>query len=318
MRRKGVLPSKDLNDPNYRRLRYVRYADDFLLGLTGPKCEAEEIKLRLQQFLRDELKLTLSSEKTLITHARTEKARFLGYEICVSHNNDHKVNGVRKSNGNVCLLVPADVIAKKLAKFTEAGRVIPRSDLINERPLDIVARYQAEWRGLVQYYQLAWNMNVRLGKLFYFMNVSLAKTLAVKFSMTTKAIFDTFKAEVETPLGPRKVLLLTERHHGEDRAAYFGGINLARSSFGNDCDPPAHVPVSPPTELVARLLANRCELCGLEGPCVVHQVRRLADLRRSWRAKPPKWVRVMLGRHRKTLMLCRRCYQDIKHTPRVT
>lgn len=317
MRRKGSLPSKDPNDPDYRRLRYIRYADDFLLGFAGPKDEAEEIKERLRLFLRDELKLTLSPEKTLITHARTQKSRFLGYDICVSHNDDHKVNGVRRSNGNVCLLVPADVVARKLTAFTQGGRIARRSDLINERPLDIVARFQAEWRGLVQYYQLAWNLNARLGKVFYFMSVSLAKTLAAKLQMSAKAVFDTFRTEVETPNGLRKVLLLRERQRDGERVAFFGGINLMRLHAGENCDPPAYLPIHPPAELVQRLLAERCELCGLDGPCVVHQVRSLADLRRSWKAKPPHWVRVMVSRNRKTLVLCRACYQDIMHTPRL-
>ena len=68
----AVCPTADPEDPGYRRLRYVRYADDILLGFAGPKAEAEEIKRRLAQFLHDDLKLELSETKTLITHARTE------------------------------------------------------------------------------------------------------------------------------------------------------------------------------------------------------------------------------------------------------
>jgi len=78
------LPTQDPCDPGYRRLRYVRYADDTLLGFTGPKAEAEEIKRRLSQFLQDELKLELNQEKTLITHARTERARLGAGRSCVS------------------------------------------------------------------------------------------------------------------------------------------------------------------------------------------------------------------------------------------
>jgi Reverse transcriptase (RNA-dependent DNA polymerase) len=74
-------PSVNPNDEHYRKLRYCRYADDFLLGFAGPKTEAEEIKDRIATFLGTELKLTLSAEKTLITHASTGKARFLGYAI---------------------------------------------------------------------------------------------------------------------------------------------------------------------------------------------------------------------------------------------
>lgn len=318
MRRKGQLPSKDPNDPNYRRLRYVRYADDFILGFAGPRHEAEEIKGKLQLFLRDELKLTLSPEKTLITHARTKKARFLGYELCISHNDDHKVDGVRKSNGNVCLLVPADAIARKLTAFTSGDRIVMRRDLLNERPMDIVARFQAEWRGLVQFYQLAWNQNVRLGRLRYVMRISLIKTLAARLNTSKKEIIKAFATEVATPEGMRKVLLIRERRHDGEHVAYFGGINLMRTPFGKDCDPPACIPNARPAELVERLLAGRCELCGLEGPCVVHQIRRLADLKRSWKTDRPRWVHKMLSWNRKTLVLCRRCYQDIRHTPRLS
>jgi hypothetical protein len=62
------MPSIDTRDPGHRRLRYVCYADDTLLGFAGPKVEAEHIKERLAQFLREEPKLELSPEKTLITH----------------------------------------------------------------------------------------------------------------------------------------------------------------------------------------------------------------------------------------------------------
>ena len=87
------LPTGDPRDPGYRRLRYCRYADDHLLGFTGPKAEAEQIKRRLARFLHDDLKLELSQDKTLITHARTGTARFLGYEITVQHAGSSILSG---------------------------------------------------------------------------------------------------------------------------------------------------------------------------------------------------------------------------------
>ena len=107
-------------DPGYRRLRYCRYADDHLLGFTGPKAEAEEIKDQLAAFLRDELALELSAEKTLVTHARTRAARFLGYEITVQHADSKITGGRRMLNGTVALRVPLDVITAKRAP-TGAG-----------------------------------------------------------------------------------------------------------------------------------------------------------------------------------------------------
>jgi group II intron reverse transcriptase/maturase len=312
MRKKGLLPSKDVNDPNYRRLRYVRYADDFLLGFCGPQEEAEEIKERIREFLRNSLKLTLSPEKTLITHARSQKARFLGYELCISHNNSHRVNGVRKSNGNICLLIPPDVINRKISRLIKNGKIIHRSELLDDAAFSIVSRYQSEWRGLVEYYQIAWNMNARLGRLFYFMNVSLAKTLARKLQISRKAVFETFVREVETQHGPRKVLLVRKERPGKpDLITYFGGISLARSKIAQDCDPPINTPFNSRCELVERLLANKCELCGWEGPCQVHHIRRLADIDQPGRRPKPKWMKRMIGRRRKTLVVCLQCHQNI-------
>jgi hypothetical protein len=254
----------------------------------------------------------LSPGKTLITHARTEKARFLGYEICVSQNDDHRVAGVRKCNGNVCLLIPRDVISKKISRLLKSGKIASRPELLHDSPCSIVARYQAEWRGLVQYYQLAWNMNARLGKLFYFMNVSLAKTLAAKLQMSRKAVFDTFQTEVETPLGIRKVLSMKEVRPGKpDLIVHFGGINLVRCKTVENTDPPTFLPFNPRVELIERLQAGKCEVCGTEGPCQVHHIRRLADLNRPGRKEKPEWVTRMIGRKRKTLVVCLRCHEDI-------
>jgi group II intron reverse transcriptase/maturase len=120
------LPYGDPNDPNYRRLRYVRYADDFPLGFIGPRVEAEAIKCQLDQFLRDTLKLELATEKPLITHARSDAARFLGYEVIVKHNNrklDHR--GLRSLNGSIGLRVPMDKIRGKCDAYMRGGKPAP-------------------------------------------------------------------------------------------------------------------------------------------------------------------------------------------------
>jgi hypothetical protein len=114
------LPSVDPQDPGYRRLRYLRYADDTLLGFTGPKAEAEQIKQRLAAFLHDDLKLELSEEKTLITHAHTQAGKFLGYEITVQRN-DRKITGGRRTlNGSCALRVPLQVIKAKCGPLPQA------------------------------------------------------------------------------------------------------------------------------------------------------------------------------------------------------
>ena len=149
------VPTLDPDDPGYRRLRYVRYADDILLGFTGPKAEGEEIKRRLGQFLQDQLKLELSETKTLITHARTEAARFLGYEIAVWHDNRRIAAGRRSVNGGIWLRVPADVIKVKCARYMQRGKPERRPELLNDSDHAIISRYGSEYRGIVQYYLLA-------------------------------------------------------------------------------------------------------------------------------------------------------------------
>ncbi len=123
--RRGI-PRGDVRDPRYRRLRYIRYADDHLLGFTGPKAEAEQIKTRLAAFLREDLKLELSQDKTLITHARTQAASFLGYEITVQHSHDRPM-----VNGVIQLRVPRAVVKAKCAPYLTHGKPGRRAALMN-------------------------------------------------------------------------------------------------------------------------------------------------------------------------------------------
>jgi hypothetical protein len=171
------LPSVDPHDPGFRRLRYVRYCDDHLLGFTGPKAEAEEIKQRLAAFLRDDLKLELSQDKTLITHARSDRARFLCYEISIRHDDKQRTaRGQRAVNGAISLHVPKSVIKAKTAPYTKRGKPARRSQVINYDDYDIVRIYGAEYRGLVQYYLLAGDVR-RLHRLRWVMLTSMLKTL---------------------------------------------------------------------------------------------------------------------------------------------
>src|SRR6187200_423294 len=116
------LPVGNPHDPDYRRLRYSRYADDQLLGFIGPKAEAEAIKNQLARFLRDELALELNADKTLITHARTRAARYLGYEIIAQHGDSKITAGQRSVNGKIALRVPLDVIKAKCAPYRRRGK----------------------------------------------------------------------------------------------------------------------------------------------------------------------------------------------------
>jgi group II intron reverse transcriptase/maturase len=307
-----TLPSIDPSDPNYRRLRYVRYADDFLLGFCGPRREAEEIKRQLAAFLRDTLKLELSRSKTLITHARTETARFLGYEIGVIHN-DHLCDptGRRATNGTIALKVPAEVARAKCRRYQRRGKAAGLVERTFDTDFDIIATYQQEFRGIVEYYRLAYNLSAQLRRLKYVMEQSLTKTLARKLRLRVPKVYDRYQALLPTPEGPRKGLQVTiEREGKAPLVARWGGISLRRRLDVTLDDAP-QVIHNPRTELVTRLLADTCEVCGSRLNIAVHHIRHLKDLRRKGHAAPPAWVQQMVARRRKTLVVCAACHHAI-------
>lgn len=307
------LPSVDARDPGYRRLRYVRYADDHLLGFAGPRHEAEEIKRRLRDFLRDELALELSADKTLITHARTQAAKFLGYAIIVQRDSRRLIAGQRTGNGAVGLRVPRDVIAAKCSPHLRRGKPVHRGALANSDDYTIVATYGAEYRGLVQYYLLAGDV-FRLHRLEWVMATSMLKTLACRHRSTVAKMAARYAAKINTPHGPRACFEASIARDGKTAlVARFGGIPLRRQKMVVLSDQrPVNVSY-PHKELVARVLAKRCELCQQMGEIEVHHVRKLADLTFAdpIGQSTPDWVRVMTRRGRKALVVCVTCHGRI-------
>jgi len=306
------MASRTPDDPNFRRLWYVRYADDFLLGFRGPREQAEQIRQRLQEFLQETLKLELSQEKTLITHARTEAARFLGYEI-VTLDADCKqaYRGQRCINGAPGLKVPVAVIRKKCSQYMRRGKPIHVAARLQETDFSIVAQYQAEYRGLVQYYLLAFNVH-RLWQLHWVMGLSLVKTLANKFRMSARQVRRKYQKTIDTPHGTQQVLEVVVDRGAKEKplVVRFGGIELRWQKYAMLDDRPKEV-FSVRSEVVQRLLAKACELCGAKGNCQVHHVRKLADLNQPGRGEKPLWVKRMAARRRKTLVVCQPCHEAI-------
>jgi group II intron reverse transcriptase/maturase len=314
-----TLPSQDPNDPNSRRLRYVRYADAWLLGFAGPKHEAKEIKARIRAFLRDELTLELSESKTLITHATSQAARVLGYEVRAQHADDKlDRRGQRAVNAAIGLFVPKPVIRQRGARYMSAGKPAQRGALLHDDDFTIVAKDQAEYRGLVQYYLLAQEV-FRLGKLHWVMETSLLKTLAGKHRSTVTKMTRTYKGTIETPEGPRACLQVTVEREGGRKplVARFGGLPLRRQRTAVLTDVSPVMASTRRNELIHRLLTECCEVCEAQGQLEVHHVRKLADLNQPGRREKPAWMHLMAMRRRKTLVVCRRCHEAI-HAGRVT
>jgi group II intron reverse transcriptase/maturase len=318
VRRQGQsLPSQVPDDPDYRRLRFCRYADDVLLGFVGPKEEAEEIKQRLSTFLQEELKLELSEAKTLITHAKTETARFLNYEIHTIQEDSQRDQRDRRShNGTIGLRVPEEVIQSKCQRYKHHSRkVLHRTELINDSDFTIIELFQAEYRGLVEYYRLAYNLH-RLTTLEGVMEQSLTKTLAAKHRVSVPKVYRTYQAVFREGKKCYKVLqTIIEREGKKPLVARWGAISLQWDIKAPIKD---HGMFLGPgrSELEKRLLADACEYCGTTGDAErieVHHIRALKDLKTYDGREKPAWVKIMAARKRKTLVLCATCHQDVTY-----
>jgi len=309
-----TLPRDDPMDPGYRRLKYLRYADDHILGFIGPKAEAEEIKARLAAFLRETLGLELNQTKTLITHARTQRARFLGYDISVWHCNTRITGGRRAINGKIALKVPPHVVKAQCARYRSHGKPWYRSRLQNLDDYDIVRTYGAEYRGVVNYYLLAHDV-WRLGVLRWNALTSLLKTLAAKHRSTVTKMAARHKAKIETSDGLRTCFEARKHREGKpDLVARFGGIPLRQNRRAVIRDPaPAPAPY-PRKQLIKRLRKRECELCETGTTVAVHQVTRLKELGKPGPGQPA-WAALMAKMRRKTLIVCAACHEYIHATP---
>ena len=309
-------PHKDAMDADFRRLQYVRYADDFLISVIGSKSECETIKADITQFMREQLKLELSDEKTLITHAQ-DKAKFLGYEIFIRKSDAVKRNrdGVLKRdfNGAVVLTLNSAVIQKKLTEYNALevrnidGKDIwwskPRRYMTPMKPEDILAQYNAEIRGLYNYYSLAANVSKECASFAFIMKMSMFKTLGWKLNTSARKVRQKYQKDKDFVI-PYNDAKGKQKY----RVFYNEGFKKRNAQFDVDYDKLPQTMYVPYPNLVERLKDGRCELCGKDGKVVMHHVRTLTKLKGN-----NEWEKLMLQRHRKTLVVCEDCNSMIQN-----
>ena len=318
-KKRRQLPSVQTYDEGYRRLYYIRYADDFLLGFAGPKAEAIEIKNKICAALQ-QLKLEMSAEKTLITHAETKCARFLGYELTARRCNTwlsrdkHRPIKRRSINDTIKFYVPRDVATKWKNRHSRKGKSIHRAELLNNSDHEIVRLYNTEFQGLVNYYALASNVSTRLYAVKDAYMQSLVKTLACKHKKKVTWVYRRYKKKFDTGVTGLEVNIPRDEPK-KPLVARFGAkpIKRIKQAILVDKLPKLYTGRN---ELVQRLLADECELCGSKEQIEVHHVRKLADLKQKYQGRkqpPPDWVVNMIKRNRKTIVVCKKCHQNI-HT----
>ncbi len=295
-----------IDDDSYRKLEYIRYADDFLLSFAGPKKEAEEIREHIRNFLERELLLELSIEKTLITNARTGKARFLGYDLRVMQSDER-----RTANGAIWYGVPREVKRKAMKKYMVNGKPIHRAGWLPNSEYDIIGSYQAEYRGLVNYYIMAHNVHC-LKEVEWIASTSLLKTLAGKYKTTVAKIVKKYKTTTKVENKSYRIFQATvERKGKKPLKAHFGALPLTRNPMPSSLTDNIPKIGTNRSQLIDRMMNNECEMCGAEGNIEVHHVRKLKDVNKPGRKDKPAWVHRMAAIRRKTLMTCETCHKAI-------
>lgn len=312
------IPCSDRTD---KKIVYVRYADDFLIGVKGNRADAERIKRELTEFTSARLKLELNGDKTKITHS-SQRVRFLGYDVKVRRNQKEKrtSNGLvkRTLNLSVELLVPMTTIEKFLydhdiVRQAKDGNLFPkrRECILSNTDLEILDTYNAQTRGICNYYSLACNFS-NLSYFTYLMEYSCLKTLAMKHKTHISAIYDKYRIgktwgiSYKTKSGQQtmKIVKLSKLKRQE----VFGAGSKTNST--EDVDVIRHsIHGYERNSLEARFSARRCELCGIEGEGItfeIHHVKKVKDLKGK-----KAWERAMIAKKRKTLVVCRECHKRI-------
>ena len=315
---RAAFPNGDEMDESYRRLKYIRYADDFILGVIGSKEEAQRIKEDIKSFLSASLALELSEEKTLITHTG-KSAKFLGYEITVTRDNHQRrdVRGcLRRTYGkrvrlNVSMATLRDKLLEygameiKLRNGKEVWKPKCRSGLIFNDDLEILDRYNRETVGFCNYYLIA-NNCVVLHNFRYIMEYSMYKTFAGKYRSTVRKINKKYRYN--------KLFTVKYEQKGaiKSRTFYKTSFKRRTTAFNGSCDiEPYSIADVSRTYLTDRLKAEKCELCGATGKLIMHHVRNLKDLKGK-----ESWERLMSARKRKTIALCPSCHR-LRHLGKV-
>lgn len=305
------LPAKQCDD---KKIKYVRYADDFLIAVNGNRQDCEKIKQELIEFISTTLKMELSQEKTLITHSNTP-ARFLGYDVRVRRDQQIKPKGkfkTRSMNNKVELSIP---FKDKIEKFlfsngivkqrSDNGKLEPihRPQLLNRTDLEIVTIYNAELRGICNYYGLASNFN----KLIYFnylMEYSCLKTLAGKHRSKVSKIRAMYKDGTGKWAIPYETKTVIKK-------MYFANYADCKGKKFTDIVPQTAKNYSHDvTTLESRLKAKICEVCGCteSDRYEIHHVNKVKNLKGK-----SEWEKIMIAKRRKTIVVCHKCHMAIHH-----
>nr|UEX92732.1 hypothetical protein [Ophiocordyceps lanpingensis] len=296
-----LIPSKLDIDPKFKKMEYIRYADDWIIGVRGSKEDSVNLMLKIKVFLKDELGLELSEAKTKITNAKTEHAEFLSVRVKRSNHETYsrRRNVLSRNVKNMRLLAPIDKVTKKLIinGFFKEGRPYPKFIWMQEPKDAIILLYNSVYRGIIQYYRFADNFNGLSAKVHYILKESCARLLAAKYKAGTQAkIFATYGKNLK----------------GQDKHGFVKlvlGINTAAFNVKVD---DIHLRFNARSISKASLEGLTCVLCDSSYRVEMHHVRMMKDLN----PKANEVYKIMTRKNCKQIPLCRECH--MKHHSRKT
>jgi group II intron reverse transcriptase/maturase len=302
-----LLRSTVANDPNWKRLWYFRYADDFIIGVDGSKQDTILVKEKIQRFLNTRLKLSLNVTKTLITHAESNSASFLGYKI---HRTPLSKMPVRvDKKGRKSRIVPRPVLDAPIAKIVEKlkakgyakknDRPTKNGRFINLKLFQIIEHYKMVERGISNYYSLANNYGNLLARVHFILKYSCVLTIASKMRLKTmKGVFRKYGKNLRVKNSKGFVEYPTPSYK---RPSKLPVISIYDDSFVD--------------KLHARLprgrndLTGPCFACGNTSNIEVHHVRALRKYGRT--VNNDFLTKVMSRINRKQIPLCDRCHRKV-------
>lgn len=306
------IPSKDFYDPNFKRISYVRYVNDWVILLAGSYKDALDIRSKISDKLQ-QLGLTLNMEKTKITSLRQSKCRFLGFDLFIRKTTKDyykPVTRVKKNNSTIRqrfsprLIIHAPILdlLKKLkekgfVKRTNKGEFFPKgkSNCIPLSHAQILNYFNSRIRGILNYYNCVHN-RMRLWAIVRFLTYSCALTLAKKYKLKTLAkIFKKFGKNLAFKNKEKKVykiyrpnnlriLPFDERFSTKENTSVDKLLNQTWSS-----------------SLTSSQFDEPCVICGTTENIEIHHIRSVKSVRIKVRSYS-QWVG---GFERKTIPLCK-------------
>jgi group II intron reverse transcriptase/maturase len=308
------IPSVEVNDPHFVRTKYARYADDWLVGICGPRALAEQIKEELKTFLKESLKLTLSEEKTHITHARKEQAQFLGTQIGIGREGIQKIAAIHKGAGKpqkrrstgseTVMFAPMDKLIRKLhAKSfcTVKGTPTTKASWIYLDVEQIISLYSGINRGIQNYYRFADNFS-EVAKIQYILKSSLSRTLAAKYHCSIRQVFKKFGKIPHT---------IIKAHDGKrDRqVAFYYNTNWTKQRNGFQIGDTTIDLLQWSHKMRTRSkLGKPCCICNSLTHIEMHHVRHI---RKTGGKKPVGFNTILQALNRKQIPVCRECHLKI-------